>query len=211
MNSITAILFDIDGTILDTTEFIIQATEHALSTLGYKVSERALIAKTVGVHFPEYYFLLAGKDADTDKLIEEHRAFQYENYHLVRPFPGAFDTLKSLHEKGYKLAAVTTRSRKTSYQTLADAGIFELFDTVVYWEDVKEHKPHPEPLFKALELLDVVPENTVMVGDSHLDIEAGKNAGTKTIRAAYGFHKDNLHTPEPDVIIQDIRDLLKIL
>ncbi len=211
MEGITTILFDIDGTVLNTGEFIIQATEHALKEGGYEVPDRSIIAKTVGVHFPEYYFILAGRDADAEKLVEKHREFQYANYHLVQPFPSAVETLKTLHKKGYKLAAVTTRSKKTSHQTLIDAGIYELFDLVISWEDVKEHKPHPEPLLKALNFFNETPDKAVMVGDSHLDIQAGKNAGTKTVRAGYGFHKDNLHNPEPDFIIDDISDLLKIL
>ena len=56
-----------------------------------------------------------------------------------------------------------------------------------------------------------IPKKAIMIGDSHLDIEAGKNAGMKTIRATYGFHKDNLHNPEPDFFISDIKELLILL
>lgn len=211
MKTITTILFDIDGTILDTSDFIIKATEHALSVLGYKVPERAAIAKHVGKAFPDFYFSITGSDKDTEKLIEAHRAFQYSNLNLAKPFPKSIDTLNNLKKKGYKLGAVTSRSKKTSHQTLIDAGIFDLFGTVISGEDTEKLKPHPEPLLKALENLNEVPEKTVMVGDSHFDIEAGKNTGTKTIRATYGFHMDNLHEPEPDFFIDDISDLLELL
>lgn len=211
MKKITTLLFDIDGTLLDTGEFILQATEHALATLGYSIPERSVIVKNVGKSFPQYYFSLTGSNKHTEELIEAHRAFQYSNFHLAKLFPNTLETLNILKEKGYKMAAVTTRSKKTSHQTLLNAGIFDLFDVIISGEDAKELKPHPAPLLKALEYLNEIPEKTVMIGDSHFDIEAGKNAGTKTIRAIYGFHTEQLHEPEPDFFIKDISDLLKIL
>ena len=92
-----------------------------------------------------------------------------------------------------------------------NSGIYKLFDTIICGEDTKELKPHPAPLFRALELIKSNPETSVMIGDSHLDIEAGKNAGTKTIRAVYGFHADNLKNPEPDFFIDKMADLLRLL
>ncbi len=211
MDKITTLLFDIDGTVLDTREFILQATEFALASLGYPVPERSVIEKEVGVPFPQYYINLIGADKDIEKLINAHREFHYKNYHLAKLFPNTLETLKLLKEKGYKLAAVTTRSKKTSHQTLIDTGIFDLFDVVISLEDAHEPKPHPAPLLKALELLSETPDHAVMIGDSHLDIEAGKNAETKTIRATYGFHKDNIDNPKPDHVIDDISELLLFL
>jgi pyrophosphatase PpaX len=211
MNNINTLLFDVDGTILDTGEFIIQATEHALSTLGYAVPGRSMIASNVGKAFPDFYHSLSGSKKDIDVLIETHRDFQYKNYDLVAPFPGAVETLKELKRNGYKIAAITTRSKKTAHQTLINAGMYDIFDTIICGEDATELKPNPAPLFRALELMERIPENSVMIGDSHLDIEAGKNAGTKTIRVMYGFHTDNLKNPEPDFYINDIADLLKLL
>ena len=211
MKGITTILFDIDGTILDTSDFIIKAAKYALSELGYKVPESFAIAKNVGKAFPDFYFSLTGSNKDTEKLIEIHRAFQYSNFNLARLFPNSLETLTNLKKKGYQLGAVTSRSKKTSHQTLIDAGIFELFTIVISNEDAEELKPNPAPLLRALEYLKEIPKKSVMIGDSHLDIEAGKNAGTKTIRATYGFHKDNLHNPEPDFFISDIKELLPLL
>ena len=211
MDNIKNLLFDVDGTILDTREFILQATEHALSTLGYFVPDRKIIASNVGKSFPDYYFSLTGSSKDTDKLIETHRDFHYKNYNLAVPFLGAVEALRELKKRGYKMSAITTRSKKTALQTLINCGIYELFDVVLCGEDAKELKPNPAPLFQAIELLGGSPETSVMIGDSHLDIEAGKNAGTKTIRAVYGFHADNLKNPEPDFCINSISDLLRLL
>lgn len=211
MDNIKVLLFDIDGTILDTREFIIKATEHALSVLGYTVPDRETIASNVGKSFPDFYYSLSRSKKDINKLIEAHRDFQYKNYGLVVPFPGATKTINELKKNGYKIAAITTRSKKTAYQTLLDSDMYNLFEVIICGEDAKELKPNPTPLFRALELIKGIPENSVIIGDSHLDIEAGKNAGTKTIRALYGFHTDNLNNPAPDFFIKSITDLLRLL
>lgn len=211
MEGITTILFDVDGTILDTREFILKATEHALSTLGKPIPERSFISKHVGKPFSDYYFSVSGSREHLDELVELHRGFQMDNLNLAKLFPETLQILTVLKQKGYKLGAVTTRSKKTSLKTLASCGVLELFDTVISGEDAKEIKPHPGPLLKALENLNELPQNAIMIGDSHFDIEAGKNAGTKTIRVTYGFHNDNLHAPEPDFFIDDIADILKLL
>jgi pyrophosphatase PpaX len=211
MEKITRLIFDVDGTLLDTQEFIFQATEHALATLGYFVPERSIIAKNVGKSFPEYYFSLTNSKKDIDKLIDTHRAFQYLNFNLSKLFPNTLETLTTLKNKGYKLAVVTTRSKKTSHQTLIDSNIFNLFNIVISGDDAKKIKPDPEPLLMALEFMQELPEKAIMIGDSYVDIQAGKNAGTKTIRATYGFHIDKLHEPEPDFFISDMSDLLKLL
>jgi pyrophosphatase PpaX len=211
MKGITTLLFDIDGTVLDTKEFILQATEFALRALGHNVPERDFISKIVGTPFPQYYLDLGGSIEHAPKLVELHRLFQFENFHLSKPFNNTVETLLALKNKKYKIAAVTTRSKKTSIQTIMNAGLLDVFDTIVSFEDTGGKKPDPAPLFQALEILGETADRAVMIGDSHLDIQAGKNAGVKTIRATYGFHQDKLDEPKPDFTIDDIKDLLKLL
>ncbi len=209
MESIATLLFDVDGTLLDTREFILQATEHCLSVHGFAVPDRSVIAPLVGKPFNEYYGTLTGLE-DTLVLQNEHRNFQLANMHLSVPFPKTLSTLQTLQERGYKMAVVTTRSKKTSLQTLEQAGLASFFTVVISAEDAPELKPHPAPLLRALELMNESTDSATMIGDSHLDIEAGKNAGIKTVRATYGFHADHLHEPEPNFFIEDIGDLLKL-
>lgn len=211
MKNITTILFDVDGTLLNTNDFIIKATEHALFTLGYTVPSSTEISSHVGKPFHDFYFSVSGSEKDIERLIDIHREFQYNNFNLIKIFPNTKDVLKNLKDKKYKLGAVTSRSNKTSNQSLINADIFDFFEIVISSEDAKGIKPDPAPIFKALEHIGEKPENTIMVGDSHFDIEAGKNANTKTIRVTYGFHNDNLHNPEPDFFIDDISKILEIL
>lgn len=126
------------------------------------------------------------------------------------PYPRTKETLAAIQGRGAKIGAVTSRSKMTSISTLELADLLPFFDTVISMEDAPAIKPSPEPLLVALTNIGSDPSRAVMIGDSHLDIEAGKNAGTRTVRMTSGFHADHLHDPEPDFIISDIGDLLEI-
>ena len=212
MKDIKTILFDIDGTILDTTEFIIQAAERSLAANGYPARTRAEIASHVGESFDDFYGALADtrQRESLDALQKTHRDFQKANFHLSKLYPEARETLQELHRRGYKMGAVTSRSKITSLQTLGDAGIADFFGAVISAEDSSDVKPSPIPLLKALTALQSDPAEAAMVGDSHFDIAAGKAAGLKTVRATYGFHVNYLHEPEPDYFVDGIGKLLEL-
>lgn len=211
MKHIRAILFDIDGTLLDTTEFIWQATEHALRVHNLPIPERKIISRAVGLPTDIYFQSLGGENFDHQILLETAKAFQIQNMHLSFAYANTLSTLQSLKEKGLKIGAVTSRHRKSILETLTPAGIEQFLDVLVAGNETPLGKPHADPLLKAIAELGESPESALMVGDSHVDIEMGKNAGTTTVRALYGFHTDFLHEPEPDFFVDDIGDLLKIL
>lgn len=210
MQGIRALLLDVDGTILNTREYIYQATEHAFAENGLPVPTRTLMAKAAGKSFDEYVFFLAGRrDIDPLPIQTSHRVFQLERLDLSVMFPGTLEVLTELKTRGYKLAAITNRGRTTGKATLDLAGISPLLEIALYSEDAPELKPSPVPLHMALDHMRLVPEEAVMVGDSDIDIEAGKRAGTKTVRATYGFHFGS-DSVSADVEIADIRELLTI-
>ncbi|MBX9765177.1 HAD family hydrolase [Patescibacteria group bacterium] len=210
MTGIKALLLDVDGTILDTREYIFQATEHAFAENGLPVPTREMMAKAAGKSFDEYIFFLAGtRDINPLPIQTSHRVFQLERLDLSGPFPGALEVLTELKSRGYKLAAITNRGRTTGQPTLAHAGIAPLLDVTLFSEDAPELKPSPVPLQIALERMHLVPEEAVMVGDADVDIEAGKRAGVKTIHATYGFHL-GAGTIEADMTLDDIKELLTL-
>lgn len=210
MEDIQAILFDVDGTLLDTNEFIFQAFEHTITTQGFTSQTREQIRNVIGKNLEDCYTLLTGCTHPAD-LVEAHRAFQENNYHLSTPFQNTIETLTKLKESGFKIAVITTRFKRTSIQTLANAKILEFFDLVLSGDDVKNLKPHPESLEKALEFFDIAPQQAAMVGDTHVDVLAGKNAGTKTIGVTYGFGGEKIKEHNPDFVVEDIADILKVL
>lgn len=207
---IKAILFDIDGTLLDTSEFILQAFEHALKEGGATEVTRADIAQKMGPPLFEMYSLLA-PEKEPEKFVRLHRDFQAEKLHLSVPFLGAKEVLSKIHERGIKIAAVTSRSNENSIKTLELAEIKDYFEIIISFEDVKKHKPDPEGIFMALEHMGVRPQDAMMVGDTFVDVEAGKNAGTLTVGITHGIRGDEVKTSYPDYLITSLPELLAIL
>ncbi|HOW89836.1 MAG TPA: HAD-IA family hydrolase [Elusimicrobiales bacterium] len=210
MNKTEAVLFDVDGTLLDTREFIYRAFEHAFRRHGAVPAARARVDEVIGAPLLECYGLLA-PEHDARALCMYHRAFQLENIHLSEPFPKAVEVLKGLREAGIRTAAVTSRSRRTSLATLESAGMMRMLDAVISGEDARRLKPHPDPLLLALAGLGVKPEKAFMVGDTAADILAGKNAGTGTIGVTYGFHGGKIKENGPDHTVDDISGILPII
>jgi len=206
---INTILFDVDGTLLDTTEYIYQAFEHSLRK-HHKLLKRDHIGTIMGKPLEECYHILTTKD-DVSHLAQSHNDFQKENPHLSFAFPNALKTLQFLKEKKYNIAAVTTRRKNTAIETLEVSNILPLLDFVVTVDDVTHPKPNPEPIQKALDFFGVESSAAIMVGDSPDDVQAGKNAGTKTIGVTYGFHGEKIRNENPDYIIEAIDEVLRVL
>lgn len=207
---IRAVLFDVDGTLLDTRELILQATERTLSKFGFPAPAREEIAPLVGVTLENFYKIITKKE-DVKHFCDSHVDFQVHNLNLVKPFTGVLETLKTIKEKGLKQAAVTSRRKITSVSLLQMNGLAEFFDLIVSEEDTKNNKPHPEPLLFALNKLRVLPVDSLMVGDSNQDILAGKSAGVKTIAVTYGFKGRGIVDSDPDYLIDNIADMLTIV
>lgn len=200
------VLLDVDGTILDTREFILAAFEHAFREQGLPPPPRDDLARFVGMKQLEViYGGFAGSRAAA--MAAAHRDFQRANLALAVPFPGAAETLAQLRGAGLALGAVTSRSRRTSTASLAQHGFDRFFSAVISAEDVSRLKPDPEPLAAALALLGRGAAGAVMIGDAPADIEAGKAAGMFTVAATYGFHGPAVLSSGPDASIGAIAEL----
>jgi pyrophosphatase PpaX len=146
-------------------------------------------------------------------MIDTYRAFNHAQHDaLVKEYETVYETIQTLHEKGFKLGVVTTKIRSTAFMGLNRTKLDSFFHCVVGLDDVKNAKPHPEPILKALELLKSTPEEALMVGDNYHDILAGKQAGTKTAGVAWTIKgREHLEQYEPDFMLEKMSDLLKIL
>lgn len=207
---ITLVLFDVDGTLLDTTEFIFQAFAFTLKKEGFLDVSREQIRPYIGKPLADCYIGLTGKK-DVSKLISLHRDFQKKHLFLSVPFTNTLSVLETLKKQHILIVALTTRSNKTATSTLKRAGIFPFLDLLLTSEDVLKQKPDPEGIEKALRFLSVSKESAVMIGDTDVDIKAGKNAKVKTIGAAYGFHKNEIAKCNPEFVVSDIKDILPII
>lgn len=208
---IKAVFFDVDGTILNTKEFILQAFEHVFTVNNKPHLTRNHVQSLVGKALEECYECLI-PEIQYELLHAEHFKFQMSHLHLIETFPQIKEVLTQLKTDGIKLAAITNRTKRSVHVNLQSHGLYDLFDLILCIEDVKNLKPHPEPLLKAMKQCKVKPSEVIMVGDTESDIKAGKGAGVKTVGVTYGFHsKQEMKACHPDYMIHSINELFPII
>ncbi len=212
MGKIEVIVFDVDGTLLDTREFISQAYEHVLQQYGLPARSRAEIASQIGKTLQECYEFLA-PGGDFLLLKPAHDVFQDANLHLIRQFDSVPGTINELRRRGYQLALWTGRAHNL-YDSLQAAALnTELFEVIIDPTHISRGKPDPQGLQHIAKLLDVPVSSMMMVGDAVVDIIAGKRAGVaKTVGITYGFGtREELERSGPDALIDDFNDLLTVV
>jgi pyrophosphatase PpaX len=217
-----AVLFDLDGTLLDTTDLIFQSYQHALAEvldpppttaellLGYGQPLYAAFSAILDARAS------AGLDDDrpalVERLIQLYRAFNVAQHdRLAREFPGVQATLAELGRRGYPLGLVTSKARSIGERGLRLGGLDRLFQTTVYMDDTARHKPEPDPLWLALDRLGLRDraDHVLYVGDSTHDLRAGRAAGVHTAAALWGpFPPDSLTELAPDHALASIEALL---
>jgi pyrophosphatase PpaX len=212
-----AALFDFDGTLVDTTELIYQSLRHAThEVLGRDDLSREVLLANVGQPLPRQMELLAGGEAErVEDLLQSYRLHNEEHHDaLIREFPNIEESLARLQSGGVEVAVVTSKRRFSVELALKSfPGLGKVVDRFVTMEDTTEHKPHPEPLLKGLELLGgVLREEAAYVGDSPFDVAAAKAAGLTSVAVSWGaFPEDALREAEPDHLVPDIDSAVDVL
>lgn len=180
-NNIKAVLFDFDGTIMDTNEVIINSWQHTFRNLTGKEADVNMLLGTFGEPL-EISIDKMLPEFSRDDAMRIYREYQYCNFKgLISLFPGVVEVLRELKGKDIKTAIVTSRLRRTTMEGIEKFDLHDFFDTVVTMEDTKKHKPDAEPAFEALRRLDIEAERAIMVGDSKFDIMCARNAGVKSV------------------------------
>lgn len=208
-----AVLLDFDGTIVDTTDLIYQSMRHATrKVLGREMSREALMAN-VGQPLPRQMELF-----DREKVQELLRTYSLfnEEHHdaLIREFPGVEASLARLYDEGLGLAVVTSKRRPSVLMTLDSfPGLRAIMDVFVTMEDTAEHKPHPAPLLKGLELLgNVPPEKAAYVGDAPFDVAAARAAGVVSVAVSWGaFTEEVLRAARADHLAPNLDSAVDFL
>ncbi len=208
--SIRTILFDLDGTLIDTNELIIASFQHTIEQYGSREYKREEILDFIGPPLKES---LAKINPDhVEAMVDTYRKHNIENHdQYVKAYDGVVDTIEKLKSAGFRLGIVTTKMRHTVTMGLELTNLDGLFETVVTLDDVTHAKPHPEPVQQALKTLETAPSEAIMVGDNTHDIEAGQNAGTKTAGVAWTVKgRDVLDRLNPDYMLEHMSELLDI-
>ncbi|UCG02178.1 MAG: HAD family hydrolase [Candidatus Heimdallarchaeota archaeon] len=203
---LSCLVFDVDGTLVDNANLIIRLfQEVVLKYLGKKMSKQDVIS-------------LWGPPGDeifknvfpSNVLTPAWNEFLYQ-YNTIHPTKGFFsiDQLNDMKEHVQHLTIFTGKSRKTMQMTLEKLGITQIFDMVLTGNDVERSKPYPDALFRIISVLNLNKAEILFIGDSPLDVIAGKAAGIKTAAALWGtIEESKLIASQPDYIFKTPEELM---
>lgn len=211
---IDTILFDFDGTIMDTADVIIGSWQHTFMKFEGKERPVEEIVKTFG-EILSHTISKVLPDVDSQDAIEAYRSYHRDNFgERISVFEGIPELLAELKKRNMKIGLVTSRIAGPTWEGLRRHSLDQYFDVVVSCDDTDKHKPDPAPVNIALERLGSKPENAMMLGDTMFDILCARNAGVKSVLV--GWHvamspEDISGTDGPDFIIEKAEDLLPLI
>lgn len=210
---LSTFLFDLDGTLIDSIELILGSYRHTmLAHRGHAPGDDFWLPG-LGTPLRAQFRQLTDDEAEIEAMVHTYRAYNLANHDArVCAYPGVHDAVVHLSARGARLGIVTSKLRAGALRGLTLCGFDGLFEIVVGSDDVAQHKPDPEPVRKALELLGVAATSAVFVGDSPHDMAAGRAAGVKTAAALWGpFPRTTLEPLSPDFWLTGPTDLTVLL
>jgi len=190
----TALIFDLDGTLIDTPQGIVDTFIATLESMNVTIPEHVDIRATIGMPLEKAFTRFLGQDADEELVKFAVGQYQILFKYIVLPraveltFAGVEDGLIALKKQGYVLAVATSKVYKSAEALLKAARLYEHFDLVVGADQVTNPKPHPEMGHLVMRLLDVTPDQSIMVGDTTHDLFMASDAGMRSIAVTYGIH-----------------------
>ncbi|MDI3280987.1 MAG: HAD-IA family hydrolase [Bacillota bacterium] len=210
MPRFSTVLFDLDGTLIDTNELILRSFAYTSQVhLGRPWTKEELLPH-FGLPLREQLQLLA--PGRVEELLTTYSRFnEVEHDRLARPVPQARRVLSALQRSGIKLGVVTSKRRHLAERALRHFRLWPYFQAVVCCEDTERHKPYPEPVLLALERLEARAADTLFLGDTPCDLLAGKAAGVQTAAVSWSLlPREQLATWEPDFWLSRLTDLLPL-
>ena len=213
LTDLEAVLFDLDGTVVNTIPHILASFRHATAeVLGAPLADEELLHH-VGVPLARQMYYFTDDEATAERLLAAYRAFNRRTHdEMAQLFPNTLTALGALFAAGLPMAIVTSKSRMMAERAIDLFDLGRFFPIVVSADDTTVHKPDPAPVLLGAERLGVDPARAVYVGDSPADIESGKGAGAATVGATWGVaSRERLAAVHPDAIIDDIGDLPALL
>jgi phosphoglycolate phosphatase len=183
----TTILFDLDGTLIDSTEAILESFEQSFERFGLSRADDEEIKSLIGYPLDIMYEKLGVEKELIDEIITAYKKhYRKISAQKTTLLPFAKEAIDKA-SKSATLGIVTTKTKRYSAELLEHMGIMRYFKVLIGREDVQNPKPHPEPILKALTLLNAKKEETYMVGDTSMDLESAKSAGVNPIGVTCGY------------------------
>jgi pyrophosphatase PpaX len=211
--TVAAVLFDLDGTLVDSIQLILEAADYAFASHSGPTPSRAELLAMIGRPLAAQFAPYAPEAGELEMLIKRYRQYQLEHHdRLTRAYGGVPEALEALQRRGYRLAVVTSKTVELARRALAHTGLHDFFSVLVGLEDTQRHKPDPAPVVLALERLGVEAGATVFVGDSPFDMQAGRAAGVATLGAAWGpFDAATLLRAGASCVLEHPSQILSVL
>jgi pyrophosphatase PpaX len=211
--SLPAILFDLDGTLIDSIELILNSARYAFQKLDRAAPPDEEWAAGIGIPLFTMFRRYARDEPDCAALIAAYREYQVAHHdRLIRCYDEVIETVEIIKGRGHQIGIVTSKSESLALRGLAHVGLASLMDTIVGCDSSIRHKPDPEPVRIALHRLDASPDNAIFVGDSVHDVLAGNAAGVRTAAALWGaFKRADLEPGKPNAWLESVSDVVTLL
>lgn len=211
---IKGILFDLDGTLIDSAPSILRCFDVVFEKMFPKVilteeDRLSFLGPTLVYTFSQY--------TDDEEVIEKaieiyiSQSVKEHDNHNIKAFPNAVELLKSLKDSGLKTGVVTSKRNKMARYGLEINHLLDYVDVVIGSDDVKNHKPNPESLLKACQYLNLEPHEVMYVGDHENDILAAKAGNMISVGVTYSLNVSNLISSKPSYLVDDLIDILKLI
>ena len=206
---IDLVVFDLDGTLVSSHETIYKATLQALKEINVSaVMPEDKFYNMIGLHFEDIFHEFGFAVPDFEKFLTIYKSIYFDYIDSSVVYPGVEEAISNLKDKKIKVSLLTTKGQDQAELILRHFSLFDKFDYVMGRRPGLAHKPSPEPLQKICTDLKTNILNTLMVGDSEMDIQCGINAGSKTCAVTYGYRtKSELQKSLPDFLIDKILDV----
>ena len=208
--STEVVLFDLDGTLIDTFELIMASARHATEAVLGEALPDEVLRHNIGIPLKAQMAEYA-PDHVPDLLAAYRAHNEIVHDQLIREYPGTEEALKALNEAGYRLGIVTSKSRPVAQRGLDHFGLGRYFEVLLGYEDTQIHKPFAEPLLECARRMGVAADRCIYVGDSPHDIACGNAAGALTAAALWGPFPERVLEPGPAIALDSLGDLPEVL
>ena len=209
------VIFDLDGTLVDSVEDLCNSVNAARAYMGLPPLAHELVASYVGNGAPVLIRRAMGPEA-TEEQVQEALGFflSYYREHMLdhtRPYPGVVETLEKLHECGVRMAVLTNKPERFSRDLCAGLGLAQYFFRIYGGNSFEQKKPDPVGIRTLMQQAGAKPQETWMVGDSATDLLTARNAGVRAVGVTYGISPETLKQAPPDFLIDSMTQLPPIL
>lgn len=214
MTTAPTILFDLDGTLLDTYDMILVSMRYTINEVeGKDCSDEELMARVGTPLLDQMLHFAAGDKARAEELVDIYRAYNDaihdENIHA---FPGTKEALEALAKAGCRMGVVTSKRHWLAERGLRLCELDSFFEFLIGSDDWPEYKPAPGPILHGCELLGIKPDQCTYIGDSPFDIQAANAAGCRSVAALWGmFSPEELAACHPDMTCASLQEFVQTL